>query len=336
MLESSYSSSALASADKASLLYVNPNSSKSSIYNNPSWKTTATSQPASKLSPGHLNINSGTTTTTTPKPIHTGPKSAQSKGSPFFFYESNSKLVSLKKFYESWSEQLGDGSIYSKKQGQKEKSLQAWFDDLQPAERAVCLTVMDTELVTLVRQLLVKYIEYGGRGYYQSKYPEEKGGREMQAESHLLEKAGGDLHILFRKPSDHDPWTRKYDHYGPSQTWAARTSSDGLEPSASEMANFLKLANGDPARVEAHACDIVLQSLAIIEVAGQEALTLTNSLLENTNYLLEVFRQVNSLFLRGELKIDKCEAVAALEHSGMPAKRQLAEKIKRDLSLIHI
>ena len=120
MLESSYSSSALASADKASLLYVNPNSSKSSIYNNPSWKTTATPQPASKLGSGYLNINSGTTTTTTPKPIHTGPKSAQSKGSPFFFYESNSKLVPLKKFYENWGEQLGDGSIYSKKQGQKE------------------------------------------------------------------------------------------------------------------------------------------------------------------------------------------------------------------------
>lgn len=66
---------------------------------------------------------------------------------------------------------------------------------------------------------------------------------------------------------------------------------------------------------EAHAADIVLQSLSIIEVAGQEALTLSNQLMENTGYLLNILRQVNTLFLRGELKIEKCEAVEALEFS---------------------
>ena len=51
------------------------------------------------------------------------------------------------------------------KQGQKETSLQKWFDRLLAPERAVCLTVMDPDLVAMVKLMLSKYMEYGGGSF---------------------------------------------------------------------------------------------------------------------------------------------------------------------------
>ena len=58
---------------------------------------------------------------------------------------------------------------------------------------------MDSDLVSMVKCMMAKYIEYGG-GHYQSKYPDTHNAKELQQESHLLEKVGGDLSILFKKP----------------------------------------------------------------------------------------------------------------------------------------
>ena len=94
----------------------------------------------------------------------TNSTSTSSGSSKHYFYESNSKVISLKKF----SDELmysGTGSISnsiyhqsgSSKQANKDMSLQKWFESLLNHEKAIVLTVIDSELVGLVRQMHSMY-----------------------------------------------------------------------------------------------------------------------------------------------------------------------------------
>jgi hypothetical protein len=58
----------------------------------------------------------------------------------------------------------------------------------------------------------------------------------------------------------------------------------------------------------------------VVEVGGQQALTLNNDLLENTDYFLKIMREVVTLFMRSELKVEKQDAVAVFEYNALLTK----------------
>lgn len=83
-------------------------------------------------------------------------------------------MISLKKFSDDlqFSGSSSAQSIYSSKnrQANKDISLMKWFEKLLNHEKAIVLTVVDTELVHLLRQMHSVYAQYG-HGHFQSDYP---------------------------------------------------------------------------------------------------------------------------------------------------------------------
>lgn len=80
-------------------------------------------------------------------------------------FESPSKSISLKKFSD---DQQFTGTVFSEsiyqannKQQLKELTLQKWFEKLMSHEKAIVLTVIDQDLVTVVKQMHAKYADYG-------------------------------------------------------------------------------------------------------------------------------------------------------------------------------
>jgi len=87
---------------------------------------------------------------------------------PKIFYESASKYISLKKFSELlYQFQDESNSIYSKKKrdAASEHSLESWFKNLLNHEKAITMTIIDSELVTLIKSMHQYYAEYG-HGFY--------------------------------------------------------------------------------------------------------------------------------------------------------------------------
>jgi len=73
----------------------------------------------------------------------------------FYFYENQSKMISLKKFTEE-IQFSGDSneSIYSNlKQYQSSLTIKGWFAKLMNHEKAVVLTIIDKELVSLLKSM---------------------------------------------------------------------------------------------------------------------------------------------------------------------------------------
>ena len=94
-----------------------------------------------------------------------GSGSKGSSGAKFTFYESNSKLISLKKLSDERFQFPGNASesIYSPKSkaANRDFSLLKWFEKLLNHEKAIVLTVIDSELVDLVRHMHACYAEFG-------------------------------------------------------------------------------------------------------------------------------------------------------------------------------
>ena len=133
---------------------------------------------------------------------------------PKIFYESASKYISLKKFSELlYQFQDESNSIYSKKKrdAASEHSLESWFKNLLNHEKAITMTIIDSELVTLIKSMHQYYAEYG-HGFYQTKYPQVAASPQ---ESEKYEKVK-DYNLLFKKPTF--KLGEKYDHYGPLPT----------------------------------------------------------------------------------------------------------------------
>ena len=73
------------------------------------------------------------------------------------------------------------------------------------------MTIIDSELVTLIKSMHQYYAEYG-HGFYQTKYPQVAASPQ---ESEKYEKVK-DYNLLFKKPTF--KLGEKYDHYGPLPT----------------------------------------------------------------------------------------------------------------------
>jgi len=61
-------------------------------------------------------------------------------------------------------------SIYSTKKNNKDLSLQEWFKKLLNHEKAIALTIIDTDLVNLIKQMFESYATYG-HGFFTGGYP---------------------------------------------------------------------------------------------------------------------------------------------------------------------
>lgn len=87
------------------------------------------------------------------------------------FYESNSKYISLKKFTDemSFNGTLLEQSIYQgqgmKNTQSKDISLQRWFEKLLSHEKAIVMTIVDQDLVNLIKSMYVVYSE-NGHGHF--------------------------------------------------------------------------------------------------------------------------------------------------------------------------
>jgi hypothetical protein len=85
--------------------------------------------------------------------------------------------------------------------------LDSWFKSLLNHEKAISLTIIDAELVSLIKAMHLYYAEYG-HGFYQTKYPNVA---QTPAEGDKYEKIK-DFNLLFKKPTFR--LEEKYDHYG--------------------------------------------------------------------------------------------------------------------------
>ena len=55
--------------------------------------------------------------------------------------------------------------------------------------------------------------------------------------------------------------------------------------------------------------------MRIIKIGDQDAITLSNDLLENTSFLLQIFTQIDRNFMAAELKIEKTDIKSAMDSS---------------------
>jgi len=61
--------------------------------------------------------------------------------------------------------------------------------------------------------------------------------------------------------------------------------------------------------------DNLISNINIIKVGNEEALTLNNDLLENTDFLLRMMQAIDPNFMLSELKMDRTEEKVAMQAS---------------------
>lgn len=61
--------------------------------------------------------------------------------------------------------------------------------------------------------------------------------------------------------------------------------------------------------------DALISNINIIRIGNEEALTINNDLLENTNYFLTMMRGLDPNFMLSELKIEKTDIAQAMNGS---------------------
>lgn len=93
-----------------------------------------------------------------------------------------------------------------------EYSLESWFKGLLNHEKAITLTIIDAELVSLIKSMHYYYAEYG-HGFYQSKFPQNMAQSPQDADKYQKVK---EYNLLFKKPTF--KLEDRYDHYGPLPT----------------------------------------------------------------------------------------------------------------------
>lgn len=79
----------------------------------------------------------------------------------------------------------------------QEFNLDSWFKSLLNHEKAITLTIIDTELVTLIKSMHQYYSEYG-HGIYQVKFPTQVASSPQDSEKYEKFK---DYNLLFKKPT---------------------------------------------------------------------------------------------------------------------------------------
>lgn len=223
-----------------------------------------------------------------------------------YFYESPSKYISLKKFSQDVF-QFSDAetqSIYasSKMKGpkaEKEYSIQSWFKKLLNHEKAIVLTVIDSDLVSLVRNMHVLYSEWSS-GFFSR----DTQTTQTPHQNSTLERVA-DFNVLFKRQAHGEP-KQKYDYYGPQ-------SSSYFASSAPESKTVKEQRQSE---------DNIISNINIIKIGNQEALTLNNYLLENTDFILKMMQTIDPNFMMSELKIEKAEASQAMSGSVLSKEAQ--------------
>lgn len=117
-----------------------------------------------------------------------------------------------------------DQSLYQsgKSVPNKELSLQKWFEKLLNHEKAIVMTILDPDLVSLIKSMYQLYADYG-HGYFTSENPHATSFSPQDSErfeqvqnyklhfkkpSHLLHQRGG-------YQSQFNLQSSGYDHHGP-------------------------------------------------------------------------------------------------------------------------
>lgn len=147
------------------------------------------------------------------------------------------------------------------------------------------MTIIDQELVALIKSMYEMYKEYGHGTYHvpssghQQQYEEARyqGGYNSDRQKKIA-----NFNILYKKPS--------YDYYGNG----AHVSKEKEMQAAQEE---------------------ILDNLRIVRVGEQDAITLSNHLLENTHFFFQILQKIDKNFLQAELKIEKQEYSRAMQPS---------------------
>ena len=61
--------------------------------------------------------------------------------------------------------------------------------------------------------------------------------------------------------------------------------------------------------------DLLISNIKIIEIDEKEAITIGNELLENTQFFLQIMRNIDNNFMSSDLKIEKAEFNSAMQVS---------------------
>jgi hypothetical protein len=59
----------------------------------------------------------------------------------------------------------------------------------------------------------------------------------------------------------------------------------------------------------------LITNIRVIKIGEQEAITLSNDLLENTSFLLQIFNNIDRNFMAADLKIEKTDGKTAMDSS---------------------
>lgn len=187
-------------------------------------------------------------------------------------------------------------SIYSRKKTAKQDvSLQSWFNKLLNHEKAIVLTVIDSELVSLIKQMHESYTERG-HGTFQASYPVDPA-----RESSSLVKVGGQYPLLFHS----------HDYQGPSSNYRTSLLDGGRRydtygPAAVESKTL---------KQQQQAQDSIISYINIVKIGNEEAITLSNYLLENTGFLLQMMQTIDPNFMLSDLKVEKTDYGTAMAAS---------------------
>lgn len=184
-----------------------------------------------------------------------------------------------------------DYSMYSqqyqkqmKAQGLATLSLNEWFAKLLNHEKSIALTIVDSDVVSLIKAMHAMYHEYG-HGHYQATFPDEVQRRPQESEKYSRLKNFG---LLYRKPKymgagvmttygDNLALPSKYDYYGSSRD----PESERLTDQQKQQMEHKK------AKERERSEDCLVTNIRIIKIGNEDAITLSNYLLENTQFFLQ-------------------------------------------------
>lgn len=71
--------------------------------------------------------------------------------------------------------------------------------------------------------------------------------------------------------------------------------------------------------------DSLITSVSIIKIGDQEAVTLNNSFIENTDFFLKMMKEIDPYFIQFDLKIESSDVNTAMASSVIKTNETLAE-----------
>lgn len=128
-----------------------------------------------------------------------------------------------------------------------EISLQEWFEKLLNHEKAIALTIVDQDLVNMIKTMHKLIIE-NGHGTYQVNYPASISNTAMDNADNYISIKG--YNMLYKKPQGNTigyPYSYKqpYDHYGPNPPSYTEKKIKEYQETLISNINIIKIGNDE-------------------------------------------------------------------------------------------